>query len=762
MARTRIRGWSLMVFAGLALPMALPTVLPTALPASLAAAFPPPTSNPANLNNADALAPGIITARPGVLNLRAGDVELAAQPDLLAPDLAAPNQPDRAIDVAPFPAGRRLILALDGPMTPARRAQLEGLGIRLGDYLPTNAFLADLSAVTPAQLRALGYVARVIAYDPAWKTAPDLGTRRYSSPERTDLASRGMVRLHVTAFEPAELNALAARASTLPGATLIETAATTGELLLDVPTGAARAVARTLAQDDAVRFIDEAGEAFDRELTASWTVQSNQANVYTLWDKGLTGVGHVLGIIDSRIAADHCAFFDTANPIGPSHRKLLAYNTTLGYAQHGTHVAGIAAGDTGVQDTQRGIAFGAKIVYNNHPAATVQSFLDRFTLHASQGAFVHTNSWGTDSTRAYNASCVGLDTFLWNNDDQCIVFAVSNTAQVNNPENAKNVLAVGGSQRSPNQANWCIGGSGPTTDGRRRPEVMAPGCSIVSATGASGCSTTALSGTSMATPNIGGLALLVRQYFTSGFYPSGAAVPADAFSPAGPLIKAVVVNAGTDMTGVAGYPSLREGWGRALADDALFFAGDARGLVVRQARNNTAEALSTGEFALSRITVTGSADPLKITLAYHDAPGAVDTTFAPVNQLALRVVGPDGSTYWGNNLGAGISLVGGSADLVNNTQQVILPAPTPGVYRVFIDAPAVQVGAQGYGVAITGAVTDGPCPADFDLSGFVDSDDFIAFTIAFEAGDPSTDFDGSGFIDSDDFIFFADRFAAGC
>jgi hypothetical protein len=699
--------------------------------------------------NAEGFGARAVVARPGTLNLRAGDIELASQPDLLTRDDA-------------FAAGRRLILALDGPMTPTRREQLEGLGVRLGDYLPTDAFLADLSATSAARLRGLGFVARVIAYAPAWKTAPDVGARTYSSPERTELAAAGFVRLHVTAFEGVDAPALAARLATMPGVRVLESSVATGEVLFDAPAASAPALTGALAQDEAVRFIDEAGEAFDRELTASWTVQSNQANVYTLWNQGLTGAGHVLGIIDSRIGVDHCAFFDAVNPIGPLHRKILAYNTSLGYAQHGTHVAGIAAGDTGVQDTQRGLAFGAKIVYNIHPSATVQSFLDRFTLHASQGAFVHTNSWGTDSTRAYNASCVGLDTFLWQNDEQCIVFAVSNSVQVNNPENAKNVLAVGASQRSPTQANWCIGGSGPTTDGRRRPEAMAPGCAIVSATGSNGCSTASLTGTSMATPSIGALALLVREYFTDGFYPSGAANAPDAFSPSGALVKAVVVNAGTDMTGVTGYPSLREGWGRPIADDALFFTGDARGLVVRQALNNGPEALSTGRYALNRITVTAGGEPLKVTLSYHDAPGAVDTTFAPVNQLALRVVGPDGSTYLGNNFAAGVSLVGGSVDLVNNTQQVILPAPAAGVYRVFIDAPAVQVGAQGYGLAMTGAITDGPCPSDYDLSGFVDSDDFIAFTAAFEAGDPSADFDASGFVDSDDFIAFVARFAAGC
>ncbi|MDX2016005.1 MAG: hypothetical protein SFY95_00025 [Planctomycetota bacterium] len=69
------------------------------------------------------------------------------------------------------------------------------------------------------------------------------------------------------------------------------------------------------------------------------------------------------------------------------------------------------------------------------------------------------------------------------------------------------------------------------------------------------------------------------------------------------------------------------------------------------------------------------------------------------------------------------------------------------------------------------------CRVDADRSGFVDSDDFIAFTEAFERGcvsvgfgaelpDPECrargDFDYSGFVDSDDFVGYIEAFSAGC
>lgn len=56
----------------------------------------------------------------------------------------------------------------------------------------------------------------------------------------------------------------------------------------------------------------------------------------------------------------------------------------------------------------------------------------------------------------------------------------------------------------------------------------------------------------------------------------------------------------------------------------------------------------------------------------------------------------------------------------------------------------------------------GRCTTDFDRSGFVDTDDFDAFVLAFIAGDATTDMDCTGFVDTDDFDTFVRRFEAGC
>lgn len=52
------------------------------------------------------------------------------------------------------------------------------------------------------------------------------------------------------------------------------------------------------------------------------------------------------------------------------------------------------------------------------------------------------------------------------------------------------------------------------------------------------------------------------------------------------------------------------------------------------------------------------------------------------------------------------------------------------------------------------------CPADFDKTGFVDTDDFDEYVRAFEAGD--ADIDCSGFTDTDDYDYFVRLFEKGC
>lgn len=714
---------------------------------------------------ADDIAPGIIPkVQPaeGVLNLRTGDVNTALLQDALLG--------------TEFVADRMYVLVLDGPMTPAKRDTLTNAGVSLRGYLPTNSFVADLTNTTPARVRETGFVLRAVAFDPAWTVSNELlagaHARAWQTPERQQLANQGLVAARLWLFEqePAgpTLNAL----NTLPNTQvhLVETVGPGSMIEVTLPANQAAA----LTALPGLQFAEPIIELGERSNTTTrWIVQSNVLNSRPLYDRGLTGVGQVVGVIDGRVDSAHCSFFDSGKPFGPTHRKILAYNTSNGSDRHGTHVAGTLLGDAGTDNTNtRGVAYGAKMVFNTYPfVGSESSAISRFALHYSQGAAIHTNSWGSlDYYLEYDGLCRGIDLVSHDFDDNLIVFAVGNTfPTVANPENAKNCLGVAASDTSPNQGSFCSGSPAPTMDGRRKPEVTAPGCGIFSSAFSTTCGTLLLQGTSMATPAVSGVATLMRQYFTSGFYPSGVATPSDAFIPSGSLLKSMLVNSAVDMTGLAGFPSAFEGWGRVLADNAVFFAGDARKLVLRDVRNGSPDSLATGQSSLiavnSQPSASGPVLPLKITLAYADAPASISATFTPVNDLNLVVTAPDGTEYLGNVFDSGESAPGGSADTLNNLEQVLITNPANGRWTVRVDGFAVNDGTQGYALVVTGGVSELPaCIGDFDASGGTpDTGDIDAYFTAWLAGDPAADVDLSGATpDASDIEVFFAAWLAGC
>jgi len=701
--------------------------------------------------HADIVVPGtsnVVNAQLGVLNLRNGDVVADQRPDLRS-DLLQP--------------GARVAVIIDGPMTPARVAQLEGTGIRHLGYLPTNAFAADLGD-TPERVRELAWVQRIIAFDSAWKLAPELSGARpaWTEPERVVLESQSRRLVSVWLFKGDSEDAVRGWAAAAGGVVRSSEVVAGGSCLsIEVPS----APIAELAALASVQWVEEFPEyGLRSNSTVRWMVQGPTAGLTPMYANGLIGSQNILGLIDGRLSVDHCSFSDPeGDPVGPLHRKILAYNTMVGYELHGTHVGGTAVGDGGSFTNSRGVAYGARLVYNYYPNTNETSVFGRFDIHASQGARVHNNSWGrTDGFNGYDGSSRAVDAFLFEHDENLIVFAVANALNISNPENSKNCLAVGAVQLAPNQnMPYSSTSTGPTIDGRRKPEVMSAGQSVLSSGGNSGCGTTSLSGTSMATPGVSGTAILVRDYFASGFYPSGARTAIDSFTPSGSLLKAMIVNSAVDVTGIPGFPSTREGWGRLIIDNSVYFVGDARTLMVRDVRNDDSRALETGGTHIFGIQA-GSDDQLKVTLSWFDAPALAGTTYAPVNNLNLEVESPSGIMYLGNAFGGGVSVAAGGADAVNNLEQVLLAAPQAGMWTIRVRGSAVNDGPQGYALVVTGEVADSLCPSDFDFSGATDSDDIVGFFEAWDTGAAAADINRSGGVDSDDVVMFFESWEGGC
>ncbi len=689
-----------------------------------------------------------------VLELKAGTVDLAT-----LPNAKAPNQPQ----LQQLPD--RMVIVLDGPITPAKRAWLEAAGADLGDYLPENAYVVKLKDANINALRTIPFVTHLVGFDDAWKIDPQLGKRVLQTQSRKALAANGDIAAHAYLFAGEHikqaLNALDAQ----PGIKVVRNELVGDRFMIEI-IGSENAV-RALAKLDAIQWIESAPEITMRNSTNRWIVQSNINGSFPVYDAGIHGENQLVAVMDGRVKVSHCSFTDPeGDPIGDNHRKIQAYNTSQGSDFHGTHVAGTVLGDNNVNDDTRGVAYMARLIFNTPPSFSFSAMNARLTLHYSQGAAIHTNSWGDDGTTAYTGLARSIDAFSFDNDDNLVIFAVTNMSSLRTPENAKNCLAVGASLDANNQDSFCSGGQGPTADGRRKPEIFAPGCNTQSANSSTTCSTTGLTGTSMAAPAIAGAAALTRQYFEDGYYPSGLAESDDGFTPSGALLKATLLNSSVDMTGIAGYPSNREGWGRVLLDNALYFAGDSSSLIVRDVRNAGNEAMNTNDEFVLNFTVNSVTEPLKATLVWHDPPAAPNAAFTPVNNLDLEVIMPSGDVLIGNNITNGVSALGGSPDAINNVEMVMLPATGAGEYILKVKATAVNQGPQGYAIVITGDVSElalGCNAADlaepFGLLNFFDISTFLS---AFDAGDASADINNDGLFNFFDISDYLTIFSAGC
>lgn len=173
--------------------------------------------------------------------------------------------------------------------------------------------------------------------------------------------------------------------------------------------------------------------------------------------------------------------------------------------------------------------------------------------------------------------------------------------------------------------------------------------------------------------------------------------------PSGALVRAMAMTSTVDMTGVTGYPSNAEGFGRIKLNN-LFDSSGARSNCAWDLRN--AVGLLPGQLKTYKFLVGSSSVPLRVAMTFTDFPAAVNAAQAAVNDVNLEVISPSGLAYRGNVWSGGVSVTGGSADAINSTEMVMLNAPETGVWEVRVRCQTVNMGTrQGYAVVANGPVS---------------------------------------------------------
>ncbi|QQS34578.1 MAG: S8 family serine peptidase [Ignavibacteriales bacterium] len=284
---------------------------------------------------------------------------------------------------------------------------------------------------------------------------------------------------------------------------------------------------------------------------------------------------------------------------------------------------------------------------------------------------------------------------------------------VNDPKGlAKNTLTVGavgdivnGYSAPTDVTMSSFSGWGPTDDGRIKPDIVANGIGLTSATNTSTTAYDVLSGTSMSTPNVSGSVALLLQQQTE-LYGSG-----NPFRSS--TMKALIIHT-ADEAGANPGPDYAFGWGLMNTyKAALLMKLDNELGATSQIREVNLIQGGSYEFQVQ----SNGSEPLKVTICWIDPAGTSPpvslnpTNIMLVNDLDLRVINPNSVTIqpWILNP-ADPSLAATNGDNIrDNVEQIVIPNPTSGLYTIrVIHKGTLTNGSQNFSLVLSGNVVTVP------------------------------------------------------
>ncbi len=657
---------------------------------------------------------------------------------------------------------RLYLVFLVGPTLKGWKDDIEAQGAVIRDAAGSSGFVVAMDDDALGRVEQLPFVEAVRVYHTGLKISPALAeaeAETYAAVEPQPTAQD----VEIEVYEPGDRERVANRVRELEG-NLIDQMETTIIATLPDPTAV-----HQLAEDTAVRVIHSyADDEYFNDVAAKiMNVQAVRSN------NDLDGADQVVAVCDSGLDIGQNGpnlLADFRDRVAAIHAWGRPHDASDLHG-HGTHVAGSIVG-TGVntRGAVTGLAPEARLVFQSTAddkgkPRTPPDLTPLLRQALTEGATIHSNSWGKKSSKLwgrYNAQSRQIDAFIWKHRKFLVVFAAGNEGRgggrVTPPGTAKNCLTVGAtesqrplprrvrfppSDRHPSGITVQLfdqaddpkqvadfSNRGPTVDRRVKPDVVAPGCWILSTRssvcvadyGPDGLPRTDfkegvdmthdkavgrglpgkpvrgtgdrntpplpagvdpgsaehymyLSGTSMATPLVSGTVALCRQYLVQNLNHS---------NPSAALLKAILVNGAVNVGG--GSPDMDQGWGRVDLERALF-PPPGRPIAFS---DDPSLALSTGKGHTFVVRPADLVHPLRITLAYSDAPGP-----RLVNRLCLVVRDPRGRLLAYPRAEAP-TFPPLSAQVHDNVQRVVVSTPMDGDYQVIVYGCEVQVGVAAF------------------------------------------------------------------
>jgi subtilisin family serine protease len=651
-----------------------------------------------------------------------------------------------------------ILIQTRAPLTPEQKNELAGMGVVIHEYVSENTYLCGYKPTDLSAIRARSYVSWADVYLRGFKVAPNLRPAAVAAAE--SILPMGVAPSHSNTPRTVDVVFHEDVDTTSdPVKTAVAAAARVDKDAMPIGRRKVRLIVEEkylddLAAIDAVRVIQEVPQVKLRNNVARGILNANVVVGGTTYQ----GDGQVVAVADTG--------FDKGSPTSPHPAftgrvaKLYALGRTVKTDDpngHGTHVCGSVLGDgtsAAMGGTIQGTAPRARLVMQSLISAAgglggiPADLTDLFEPpYRNDGARVHTNSWGAVTPGLpYDQSCFEIDDFVWNQPDLVICFAAGNdgidrngdgrvdAAQIGSEGAAKNCITVGASEslrptiqrtygslrptsypkpplRDDPMANHPEGmaafsSRGPTQEGRIKPDIVAPGTSILSTHSRNAPVSSTFgtssdpdyffdSGTSMATPLVAGCAAVVRETLVKNGTPT----------PPAALVKALLINGAVELVGqyspseAGASPNSNAGFGRVdLLGSVVLPGADPNGGFgtggpLRQGDDDTI-VVRIPPAPPGPAGLAGGAGPtalgakFKITLVWSDP--AAETL---QNDLDLIVVAADGTERHGN-MGTSPGF-----DRANNVEQVLWVNMPPGDAKIHIRAFHITRFPQPYAFA---------------------------------------------------------------
>lgn len=372
------------------------------------------------------------------------------------------------------------IVQSKGPIGPAFRERLASAGARIIGYMPVDAFLVQATSAAAQSLADAPETAAVLAYEPYFKLEPGLLPLALAATASVD-----PLKLVLTVPEP---DATMPQIAALGGREVFRERGVDGTLVTVETPGSALV---PLAQVAGVHLIERWLAPVFANDKSGYALGSSTVAENTDSYLGLTGAGVLVNINDSGVDAGHP---DLTNRVFTVDSAPAMLRDVEG---HGTHVAGIIAGNGAASATVAGTPQGSVTnarFKGKAPAAELfvlpvdliqgpasgDVYLQETAARSSRRKnpdgepLISNNSWGYGSTEygshsaSYDAAV--RDALPEKPGDQPVlyVFSAGNNGfggdngqggdfdSINTPGNAKNVITVGALESSRDLTNSIV------------------------------------------------------------------------------------------------------------------------------------------------------------------------------------------------------------------------------------------------------------------------------------------------------------------